>query len=608
MPLIAGKQHVVHAPFRQQLLGRSFVQGTHGGVLGGVVHAVKVHIQRRAAEDLPPGQAGHRVQVLPSGQEHRVGGGAPVHKLGQGHAVGAEHLVIAHRLAAQGQYAGQGADHQHRHRQREAHPLLRGRLPGQQSQPVPQGVGRQQAAQQKPEIQQLDVVVVVGLEHDAFADGQHRQPARVQAAQRPSRPQKAGKLQQVHQPQVLDVKPEIVFPGAVVDPVEHRLQKAAAGAGLHEDHPEQLGDAQHPRHGGVAQPGRKLPPVKAAGRGHVPHREGQIHRAQDHQRQQAVGLHQGQTARQQAQRQPQPLFALKGEAVQKVQAGQHQRPAHQGGPLGHQQVGDAVHPADVFGHVVGGGGVVAGKNAAEGFLTAHKIGKAEAAAQEKQHRGQGGLARAAQCPAGQQPDKAEDADQRGEPGQEVGKAQRGPQHHKHAGNALAQEGVAEDALPRQQGIIRRHLALHRDALDKGQVHGHVAVAALPGIIGPVGRLVPQDVGVQQVDGEQHPRHHHRQHGQQLAGQLLCPAARHGRHRLLCGGAGEGVPCPRPGGGRDGQRQKEGGQPEAQHQRRRGGQHGKAGGGKGAAQRQGQGSRFPGKCPPCQVISGPEKHR
>ena len=53
-------------------------------------------------------------------------------------------------------------------------------------------------------------------------------------------------------------------------------------------------------------------------------------------------------------------------------------------------------------------------------------------------------------------------------------------------------------LAAQQGIHRRQLAGNGNVFDESQVHRHIAIAALPGVITAVYQM--QHMGVQQVQG------------------------------------------------------------------------------------------------------------
>lgn len=73
-----------------------------------------------------------------------------------------------------------------------------------------------------------------------------------------------------------------------------------------------------------------------------------------------------------------------------------------------------------------------------------------------------------------------------------------PSTRKTLETVSAQKRVAEPVLAAQQGIHRRQLAGNGNVFDESQVHRHIAIAALPGVITAVYQM--QHMGVQQVQG------------------------------------------------------------------------------------------------------------
>ena len=201
-------------------------------------------------------------------------------------------------------------------------------------------------------------------------------------------------------------------------------------------------------------------------------------------------------------------FPFKGHAVEQVEAGQQDAPAKQRGALGDEQVGDGVDPAHVGVDVVGGGLVEGGEDAGEhagvGARTVQEVPKADAAAEEEQHKGQTGALFAAQEAVHQHKIPGEHGVERGEHGQAIGPLKMSTQQKIGGGDAVAQKGVAHfDA--RLYGIFRRKGARARQGGDEGEVHAHVAKAALSGVIGAV--LRAQHVSAEQRSAQQQSGQH-----------------------------------------------------------------------------------------------------
>ena len=310
-----------------------------------------------------------------------------------------------------------------------------------------------------------------------------------------------------------------------------------------------------------------------------------------------MGLDQRQRQDQQRQRQPESALLLHTEPPQEIQRRKQHAPAQQGGPLGHQQIHDRVHPQDVLLGVVGGGGVVPGKDGGKIRRAACKVEESEPAAHKKQPVPQAGPGCAAKHPPRQLPGHAVYRRQRRNQRQQVGGAQPGAQHQENAGHRLTQKRVSQAEVPRQHRVHRREDPAHRDALDVGQVQRQVAVAALPGVVGPV--HLPQNVGVQQPDGQRQQR----QHAGPLGGVPRVPPQQ---------GQGSAPPPAAPQQYRRRQRQRTGQQhrrqPKTQRQGRQRRQGGQAAHTEGAAQRQYCPRRSVGQRPAGRQPSGCQKYR
>ena len=159
------------------------------------------------------------------------------------------------------------------------------------------------------------------------------------------------------------------------------------------------------------------------------------------------------------------------------------------------------------------------------FRAVQKIDKTKSAAQKKQIEGKACLGHAAQDPAGQLPEHAEYRKHGRNHGQHVGGAAVRPQNTENAGDCFAQKGIPEPMVAAQQGIDRRELSALRNVFNKAQMHGQVAVAALPGVQCAVHRV--QDVGVQQIEGHNQERRQAKPHGAVVGivrPVVKCPAA------------------------------------------------------------------------------------
>ena len=247
--------------------------------------------------------------------------------------------------------------------------------------------------------------------------------------------QKGGQQQKIHQPNVFAVKPKISI--ALVGPVPVQAQKILPGGGLPEDYAEQLWQCQRPGQHRQQKPWLCRLPKGCTAAARRKKRGAKPYGAQHYQRQKAVGVYKGQAACQQPHSGPKACAALKSEQPQQIQAAQQKRPAKQRGALGKQKIGQGVHPADIFLHIVGGRGVIAVKNAEKILTAAAKIQKAESAAAEKQPKGQRCLAAAAQSSPCQQPKQAVNGKERRELRQKIGGAQRCAEQQKHAAYAFA---------------------------------------------------------------------------------------------------------------------------------------------------------------------------
>ena len=132
--------------------------------------------------------------------------------------------------------------------------------------------------------------------------------------------------------------------------------------GLHKGEAQKLGQGQGRGDGGIQNP--RAEPFPAARLFAVPkHGIGAASQRQKHQRQIAMGMQKGQSARHHAQHHQRPgfvLFAPAQRRKQQVQAGRQHGPASQQAPLGDQQIHHNIGPAQVIGvGLIGGGLIVA---------------------------------------------------------------------------------------------------------------------------------------------------------------------------------------------------------------------------------------------------------
>ena len=291
----------------------------------------------------------------------------------------------------------------------------------------------------------------------------------------------------------------------VVDPVEMQPQHVLPVHRLGKHGAPHLPQPRRAAHRGKTQPGQQHPAGERLS-GQCVHA---AHKADQHQRQCAVGVQQRQGQHQQRQRQPQTALRLKAEPPYQVQCGQQNAPAEQGGPLGNEQVHHRIDPQHVVGHIVGGCGVKPCEDGGEFLPAAQKPHKAEPAAHQKQPERQTRLGGAVQHPPRQLPHHAVHRRKGRQHGQQVGGAQVGPHQQKHRGNALAQKRIPEPVFAAQKGIIGREFSCHRDVFDETQMHCHIAVAALAGAVGPAHLM--QHMGGKQVTGHGKKRQHTAQH-------------------------------------------------------------------------------------------------
>ena len=433
------------------------------------------------------------------GQKQGIGGGFLLDKLGQGNVISGPLDITADQFPPHRQNAAQGCQQKNQSPHQQAQRTL-----PQQGQHIPHKTGNQDTAQQMPDKQQLVVVVQVGLEHHKLGQQPERQPAAVKPALAFSGVEKGGDQQQEYHADVLDVKPEVIVPQGsvlVVDPVEMQADHVLAAHCLADHAAQCFRQPDRTAQQRQTQPGQKHP----GGAGPAAESVNAADQADHHQRQGGVGLQQRQRQYQQGQRQPQPDFFLHHKPPQQIQPPEQHAPAEQGGALGDQQVHNGIDPDDIFCGVVGGGGVVAGKNGGKAFRTVEKIEKAESAAQKKEPESQAGLAGSPQHPSCQMPGHAVDRRKGRQFRQQIGGAQICPQQKKYAGHALAQIRVIQRLLSGQQRLNRRENPVDRNAFDVGQVHGQIPVAALSGVQSIAARA--KNMGVQQHTGYGHQRQH-----------------------------------------------------------------------------------------------------
>ena len=440
-----------------------------------------------------------------AGQDQGVRFSVLIHITGQSDVVGAPLRVIAQQFPSHRQHAAEHGD-----KTAAGQPQ---RPPGQRAEPaepIHQQIGHQNAPQQMPDKQQLVVVVRVGLKHHNLGQRQDGQPAAVEPALLRRGVEKGGKEQQIDKTDVLDVKPEIVVLQraviAAVDPVEMQPQHILPVQGLGKDSAPHLCQPDHTAHRRQQNPGQQHLPRA----GTAEQRVDSAHQADQDQRQGGMGVHQRQGKHQRGQRQPEPRRFLHAEPPQKIQSGEQYAPPEQRCPLGNQQIHNGIDPQDVPAGVIGGRGIKPGKNSGKIRCAAQKINKPQPTAHKEEPESQTGLSRTVQKPAGQLPCHAVNAEERGQHGQQISGFQPGPQHHKHAGNRLAQKRVPKPVPAAQQGIVRREFSRHRNVFDESQMHRHIAVAALPGVIGAVHQM--EHMGVKQRQRQKAHRNQAGPHG------------------------------------------------------------------------------------------------
>lgn len=292
--------------------------------------------------------------------------------------------------------------------------------------------------------------------------------------------------------------------------------------------------------------------------------------AEQHERQRTVGVQQRQGQHQRGQPRPEAALALIAEPPQKIDGGQQHAPAEQRRPLGDKQIHNRIDPLDVFLHKIRRRCVKPRENARKAVGRAEKVRKPKPAAHKKQVKRQARLADAVGHAPRQLPEHAVHRQKRGQHRQQIRRAQVGPQHHKNAGDRLAQKRIAEPVRAAQQGIAGQKFTALRDIFDEPEVHRHIAVAALARVVRAVHQM--QNVGVQQIQRDEHYRQQAGPQGPAVgvlryaaqpraAVQKRCPDARRGR-------------C----------RQRDGGQCKAQYHRKQCRQHGQQRHAEPAAQR------------------------
>ena len=299
-----------------------------------------------------------------------------------------------------------------------------------------------------PDVKQFVVVVIVGLEHNKLRQRQNCQPAAVEPPLFGLGVDKRRNQQQIHKPDIFDVKPEIiVLQCAVVlavDPVEVQPQHVLAVQALGQHGGQHLRQPRRAAHCRQPQPGQKrLPPCTLRQSVYA------AHKAQKHQRQRTVGMQKRQRQRQQGQPWPKAALALIAELPQQVHGGKEHAPAKQRCPLGDEQIDDGVDPLDVLLHKIRRCGVEPGEDARKLFSTAEKIHKAEPAAHKEQVKRKARLGGAVRHPAGQLPEHTVHRQKCGQHRQKIRRAQVRPQHQKHAGDSFAQEWIPETVLAAQ---------------------------------------------------------------------------------------------------------------------------------------------------------------
>ena len=513
---------------------RQLKEGLHVQLPLRGVEAVEVQPQIRPAHRRPPGNGADRVQVLGAGHEHAALLHVVPDVLAGLHRMGGEGLVVADALTPQRQPRRE--EHYHRRDDRHHRPRPQSlQLPPDLRAPV-----RHDHAAQKPrQVEQLVVVVLVGLEADQLRrqdDGEGPGEDAAAVFVLLTQGQQQGDEGQAD---VLDVEPQVQIPhalaGGVVHPVELEGDEADALPsleGLGEGEQDQLGQGQRSRCGPVAQvPQEELLALRV-----VDHVVDQHAQGAQRQRREGVGVDQRQRAAPHTQQDlpahiapALPVIRVK-QHIQQVQAGDHHAPAPQQRSLGNHQVGNDIRPAQVVGiGLIGGRLVVAGEDGldprpdgggAVGLQAPRLVEiveEAQPAVQEEQQRRQhNGLAAQGHFPGqAHDPHEAQRHHQRAGDGQRLLDA---PAHQiEGGGQAVHQEGVGQP-LSGVEGVIRREGGVLQPG-DEAHVHGQIAVGALAHVPAAV-RGDARHVRILQVPGQHRQRQRHQG---QLPEQRLLPA-------------------------------------------------------------------------------------
>ena len=186
-------------------------------------------VQIAAADDLPARQRADRIDVLLAGQEDGVPVRMPVNPRAGLHRCFREELIAGDGLARDGQPAG---EHACRHEQRaQHHPAAQAGQPLHEDGAV---VRRQDHGEHVPDVEQLVVVVLVGLKEDRLRDDEDRRHAQhdIQISPPPGL-QHGQQHQDERQARVLDPEPEIPVDHAASAGVVHPVELEAQGAALH---------------------------------------------------------------------------------------------------------------------------------------------------------------------------------------------------------------------------------------------------------------------------------------------------------------------------------------------------------------------------------------
>ena len=175
-----------------------------------------------------------------------------------------------------------------------------------------------------------------------------------------------------------------------------------------------------------------------------------------------MGMYKRQTAAHYSQRKEQAGVIIEHRPAQQVQAGEKHAPAEQRSPLGNQHISYHVYPAHVFTHQVCGRliklGEYAGQVVGIGPQPVHEVGKAKAAAYEKQHECQYSLVRPLEPVLEEKVYPGCYREKCRYHGKYVAEPQRRAEGVECGGYAVAQKWVAH-GLPRHYGVFRREEAL-----------------------------------------------------------------------------------------------------------------------------------------------------